>query len=356
MTSTVEVPLSDAIVLPEPGAAPRVLAVLETRYYNAVEQEIALETNSYARGQNAFHAVFFGPVKERTGSENLRADDWLNEEVIDDEMTERMPGISMHVSNYFVQNRYGPFNYAMGIGGAGELCMYAWQRIQSQAPLYILMRDRGIIALRLRLCQVGATEQDLLRVMYRFSINAYFLPKGWQPYGRPLGEPEGIGRIGGPLAYPSGLQGDGTVLDGWLGPEPRATVAPAPRRSAPRPPRYGAPVAQPEQVYTEPFYQQPQGQESPLYPVEGYPQVPGPGVSTQLAPSATPSVVRGTPPAGTVVDPAPSRSVTTPSQNSPFSAPPTIPGLPSGQSPSTGTTGAPVRLVPGASSYPSTAN
>lgn len=349
MTSTVEVPLSDAIVLPEPGAAPRLLAVLETRYFNAVEQEIILATHSVARGQNAFHAIFFGPVKERTGSDNLRADDFLNAEVIEEEMEEAMPGVSMYTSNYFVQNRYGPFNYAMGYGGGGELCMYAWQRIQSQVPVYLIWRDRGVIALRLRLCQVGATEQDLLRVMYRFSINAYFLPPGWQPYGRPMGEPEGIGRIGGPLAYPSGLQGDGTVLDGWMGPEPRQVVPATPRRSSPpRTPRYGAAVEQPEQIYTEPDYSQQQGYESPLYPVEGYPQVPGPATSNQMAPSATPPINRGTAPAGSTVDQAPSRAVTNPSQNSPFSTPPTLQGMPNSSS-----VGAPVRLIPGTGTLPS---
>ncbi|HEY9214438.1 MAG TPA: cellulose biosynthesis protein BcsN, partial [Ancylobacter sp.] len=218
-------PTTDALVLPEPGAAPRVIAVLETQYLNALEQEIILATNSSARGQNAFHVVFFGPVKGRTGRENIRTDDFLSEEALEAEMEERMPGVAMHTSNYFVQNRYGPFNYAMGYGGSGEMCMYAWQRIQSQVPLYMFWRDRGVLAVRLRLCQAGASEQDLLRVMYRYSINGYFLPRSWQPYGRPMSEPVGIGQIGGPLAYPSGLQGDGTVMDGWLGPEPAPPAA-----------------------------------------------------------------------------------------------------------------------------------
>ncbi|QIB33472.1 cellulose biosynthesis protein BcsN [Ancylobacter pratisalsi] len=363
-TTTVEKPLSDALVLPEPGASPRILAVLQTDYLNAVEQEIILETNSHSRGQNAIYAVFFGPVKNSTGRENLRKDDWLNDEVLDDEMYERMPGVAMHVSNYYVQNRYGPFNYAIGNAGNGELCIYGWQRIQSQVPVFLIWRDRGILAIRLRLCQVGASEQDLLRVMYRFSINGYFLPQGWQPYGRPMGEPEGIGRIGGPLAYPSGIQGDGTVLDGWLGPEPTTRVR---STAAPRRARYGSAVPAPEPVVQPGYYEG-----NLVDPVEGYPSVPDPGTSQQLAPSSQPRITPGSPQPGAVIDPAPSRPVQSNTQSSPFSTPPVLPGVAPVQTrpisssgsgyyapapaPSGTGTGAPVRLVPGASSYPAPAN
>ncbi|MCK0208006.1 cellulose biosynthesis protein BcsN [Starkeya koreensis] len=352
-----EVEVSDALVLPEPGSTPPVIAVVQTNFLNAIEQEIVLGTNSHSRGQNALYVVFFGPVPGRTGWENTRADDFLNTEVIDQEMLDRMPGVTMYTSNYFVQNRYGPFNYAIGNAGGGELCIYGWQRIQSQVPMFLTFRDRGSMSIRLRLCQIGATEQDLLRVMYRYSINAYFLPHVWQPYGRPLGEPEGIGRIGGPLAYPSGLQGDGTVLDGWMGSDvtgsvpPAAEAAPvaAPRRARPR---YGSQVPQAETVYQGGGYGAPRG--NLVDPYEGYPQVPGPAGSAQLAPSTQPSVVQGRPPAGAVVDQAPARPVNSPAQNSPFSAPPTLPGVtPMGGSRSS--VGDPVRLVPGASSYPAPA-
>lgn len=354
---TKQVDTADALVLPEPGAAPRVFAVLQTNYSNAVTQEIILETNSATRGQNAFHATFFGPVEHIRSGTYERSDEFLNEEALEKEMDEQLPGVTMYTSNYFVQNRYGPFNYAMGRGAPGEMCMYAWQRIQSQVPVYLIMRDRGVLSIRLRLCQKGASEQDLLRVMYRYSINGYFLPRQWQPYGRPMGEPEGIGRIGGPLAYPSGLQGDGTVLDGWQGPAP-AVAGPAPRASRPAPRRYGAPVEQPEPVYAEPEQGASFDPMTDGYtPVDGYPVVPGPAPSAQAAPHATPNVVPGQAPSGSTVTPAPSRPVQSEGQNSPFGATPTY-ASPSGASnyapaPSSGgTVGSPVRLVPGASSYP----
>ncbi|MBB3773346.1 hypothetical protein FHS55_003981 [Angulomicrobium tetraedrale] len=335
-------------MLPEPGAAPRVLAVLETDYLNAVQQEIVFETHSRTVGQNAIYAVFFGPVKGRTGSENLRKDDWLNDEVLDDEMLERMPGVTMHVSNYFVQNRYGPFNYAIGNAGNGELCIYGWQRINSQTPMYAFIRSGAVLALRLRMCQIGASEQDLLRLMYRFSINGYFLPQSWQPYGRPVGEPEGLGQVGGPLAYPSGLTGDGTVLDGWLGPD-RSQAAPARARPARR---YGSSVPPAEPVYSggEPMGY-PQG--NLVDPADGYPQVPGPAASGQMAPSSRATVTPGVVQPGAVVTPAPSRAVQSEGEASPFSRPPVLPGTTNYAPAATGgAVGDPIRLVPGASAYP----
>ncbi|GAB4072204.1 cellulose biosynthesis protein BcsN [Ancylobacter sonchi] len=334
---TVEVNTSEALVLPEPGAAPRVLSVLQTAYSNAISQEIILETNSSARGQNAFHVTFFGPVEHVRAGGYSRSDDFLNEEALEEEMEKQLPGVNMHTSNYFVQNRYGPFNYAMGRGGAGEICMYAWQRIQSRVPVYRLVRDRGVLSVRLRLCQKGATEQDLLRVMYRYSINGYFLPRGWQPYGRPMGEPEGIGRIGGPLAYPTGVQGNGTVLDGWMGPEPAAAASPRPAR------RYGSRVEQPEPVEQPSAY-------DPVTdgytPAAGYPVVPPPDASGAAAPATPRPASSTTGASGTGASSssgAASRSSTSPSY-----APAPMPSA------SGATSGNAVRVVPGTSSYPTT--
>ncbi|MCB4771914.1 cellulose biosynthesis protein BcsN [Ancylobacter sp. Lp-2] len=331
---TVEVDTSQALVLPEPGAAPRVLSVLQTAYSNAIMQEIILETNSSARGQNAFHVTFFGPVERVRAGSYSRSDDFLNEEALEEEMEKQLPGVTMHTSNYFVQNRYGPFNYAMGRGGAGEICMYAWQRIQSRVPVYRLVRDSGVLSVRLRLCQKGASEQDLLRVMYRYSINGYFLPRGWQPYGRPMGEPEGLGRIGGPLAYPTGVQGNGTVLDGWMGPEPAA--APAPRATARR---YGSRVEQPEPVEQPSAY-------DPVTdgytPAAGYPVVPPPDTSGAAATPAAPRPVSS----GTT---GAARSATTGASSGYAPAP-----MPSAAGGAAGTTGTAVRVVPGTATYPAT--
>lgn len=348
---TVEVDVGQALVLPEPGAAPRVIAVLQTAYSNAISQEIALETNSSARGQNAFYVTFFGPVEHVRAGSYQGKDDFLNEEALEEQMEERLPGVAMHTSNYFVQNRYGPFNYAMGRGGAGEICMYAWQRIQSRPPESVyrfVARDRGVLSVRLRLCQKGATEKDLLRVMYRYSINGYFLPRGWQPYGRPMGEPEGMGRIGGPLAYPSGVQGDGTVLDGWMGAEP---AAPAPARPAAR--RYGSRVEQPEPVVAEPGYADPAT--DGYTPATGYPVVPGPEASARSAPAAPavprPTTSSGATSSGTSSPAAPAGTGASGQGYAPAPMPSSGGGSGAASS-GAGASGTPVRPVPSAPAYP----
>ena len=254
-TMTIEVPASQSLILPEPGG-PSVLTVLETRYLNALEQEVVLGTRSTAPGQNSFHVIFFGPIDGRTGRDNYRKDDRLSEESLADEMEEVLPGVAMHTSTFFVQNRYGPFGYAIGRAGSNELCIYAWQRIESQVSLSPVSWDRGVLTVKLRLCQTGATEQSLLGIMYRYSINGYYLPRGWQPYGRPLPQSEGLGRPGGPLTYPTGIQGDGTVLDGYMGPEP----------VPPRPARSRSVSSRQEVIDSGP----------PSTPIEGYPTVPAP--------------------------------------------------------------------------------
>ncbi|MFK8250178.1 cellulose biosynthesis protein BcsN [Ancylobacter terrae] len=256
-SQTNEVPITRALILPPPGG-PKVLAVTEIQFQNAVEQEVVLSTRSATPGQNALHIVMFGPAAGNVGAERTRKDERLSEEALAEEMEKRLPDVPMHVSTFFVQNRYGPFGYAIGRTGT-DLCIYGWQRIEAQVPRSPIIKGRGVVAVRLRLCQTGATEAKLLSVMYGYTINAYFLPPAWDPYGRPLPVPPETGRVGGPITLPEGPLGMGTVLDGGLGPEPRAP-APARRR---------APAAEAA----------PTGPQPPSTPLEGYPTVPAPGAN-----------------------------------------------------------------------------
>ncbi|WP_428029098.1 cellulose biosynthesis protein BcsN [Ancylobacter sp.] len=251
-TMAIEVPSVEALILPDPGG-PRVVGVIETRYANALEQKVFVGTDAVTPGQNAFHVIFFGPVESRTGKENIQNDTFLAQDALAEEMESAMPGVDMRPSNYFVENRYGPFGYALGRGTGRDLCIYAWQRIQSHDRVNVVSGDRGVLSVRLRLCEAGATEASLLRVMYRYTINGYFLPRSWQPYGRPLPEPVGIGRIGGPNVYPGQVYG-----------APDPSLAPAQPVSQPRAPsRAAAPV---QEVVPD----------VPAAPLEGYPTVPAP--------------------------------------------------------------------------------
>lgn len=218
-------PAREALALPPPGG-PAVVGVVERRYSNAIEQVIALSTDSALPGQNSLRIQFFGPVGAQ-GSDNALPVTLISEGRISREMRQAFPGVAMSRSPVYVQNSYGPFGYAVGRRGAGELCLYGWQRIANLgngAPF----ANVGVIQVRLRLCQTGASEQALLSVMYGFTINASFSSGFWNPYGTPPGPDPRLGNTGQPI-YPESAMGPVMVLD----PAPVTTVRRTP--PAPRP-------------------------------------------------------------------------------------------------------------------------
>lgn len=215
----------EAIVLPAPGGL-SVIDVVERRYSNAIEQQIALATNASVSGQNFIRVQIFGPV----GNESLEsplAIPAMSEASLAREMRQSLPGVLMSRSPLFVQNDYGPFGYAVGRSGQSDLCFYGWQRISggaSGAPF----SNVGIIHLRMRICESGASEQTLLAAMYGFTINTVFSSKAWNPFGVPPSPDARLGAIGQPI-YPASPAGLATVL----APEPSPAPLPAPRRSRP---------------------------------------------------------------------------------------------------------------------------
>lgn len=259
-TQASEVPLAKAIVTPPPGG-PAVIAVLERQYVNAVSQEIALATASAAVGQNAFHASLFGAPTDANALGGTLRDGALALDEIETEMSERMPGVDMRVSPNFVQNKYGPFGYAIGRAAAGDLCLYAWQRIEPAMTTLSLMRTPGAIAVRLRLCQQNATEADLLPVFYGYTINAYLRSGTWDPYGQVPAVPEGLGELGKPIT-PLGLGSEAGVTF----PPVRAVAPPVRPRAATRPAAERLPG---ERLPDEP-------RRTPATPEETYPVVPPP--------------------------------------------------------------------------------
>jgi len=232
------VPPQQAIALPPPGG-PSVVGVVERRYANAIQQDIALATNSSVPGQNLFRVQMFGPVGAKAGEIPL-IDRPPHEADLRREMRTQLPGVVMQRSPLYTQNGYGPFGYAVGRRGANDLCLYAWQRITGAgngAPF----AGGGTIQVRLRICQTGASEQGLLAFMYGYTINASFEKSNWNPYGTPAGADPRLGALGQPIV-PSATSGYDAMLD------PPPAAAPAPARSARRPapppptPPPGAPV------------------------------------------------------------------------------------------------------------------
>lgn len=191
-----EVPATQAIIVPPPGG-PAVVAVLQRRYQNGVTQEIALATASSAPGQNAVYVSLVNEPERVSEIDDTLRIRRLTQESVQAEMEERLPGIDMRTSLLYAQNKYGPFGFATGRSATGDLCLYAWQQIEPTEP--VLLMPQGAISIRLRLCDADATEAQLLRTMYAFTISAYLTASSWNPYGSAPPAPAYLGQLDAPV-------------------------------------------------------------------------------------------------------------------------------------------------------------
>jgi hypothetical protein len=194
------------------------LGVVQTVYANATKQQITLSTNSNTPGQNFIAISVFesGSTSSTTG---VLASVPLADIDLAAEARAALPDADMVVSPYYAQNSYGPFGYAAGRGRAGDICVYAWQKIAPSLSPGGSVR-RGPIDVRLQLCDSGKTEQALLKVMYELRIVA--------PVHDPLRAPINIGRIGTPI-MPTGAEGFANTVKPVARPTRRAvTATPAP--------------------------------------------------------------------------------------------------------------------------------
>ena len=225
---------SQAFVIPPPGG-PAIVEVLERRYPNATEQKIYLRNEAGVQGEDFLDVQFFGPVgntgRGRDALDNLP----LSIAKIGKEISDEFPDTQMIRSPLFVQNRYGPFGYAVGRTRSGIGCIYAWQRISGSSSLPILFRSKGTIQLRLRRCGAGNSENSPLSTMYGLTIKAFFSDINWDPYGSSPGADPRLGSTGSPI-YSTGQGGFERVIDADPVSDPTPSF-PAPKsatRSKPR--------------------------------------------------------------------------------------------------------------------------
>jgi hypothetical protein len=253
---TSEVPAARAIIVPPPGG-PAIVAVLQRTYQNGVSQEIALSTASLTPGQNAFYVSLASGTSPQSEIDDVLKLPALAQDRIQEEMEERLPAIEMQTSLVYVQNKYGPFGFATGRSANGDVCLYAWQRIEPNEPAILV--PGGVISIRLRLCDAAATQEQLLRSMYGFTISAYYLSGSWNPLGSPPPVPQELGQIDAPL-YPLGMNaapGATVIRERRIRTEPgpapasrlidKDTVVPSP--ALPPAPTVPAPPAAPEEGY-----------------------------------------------------------------------------------------------------------
>jgi hypothetical protein len=213
----------EAMIIPPPGG-PGIVRVVSAVFPNAVRQEIFLATQARTVGENKISVIqFIG--KGGDGSDARLRDIPFTQVNLTEEALEAWPATGMAVSPYYVQNSYGPFGYAIGKPPNGDTCIYAWQRI---APTLRPSgaTDRGAVTIRLQLCRLGASEQELVEIMYRLRLNSSVFP--------PAAAPAAIGRIAAPIR-PIGAEGFAQVIEA-----PRPVRAPQPPARQP-----AAPVAAP---------------------------------------------------------------------------------------------------------------
>ena len=266
---TMTVTNAEAMVLPPPGG-PAIVTVLQHNFSNAVSQDIFLFTSAAVPGQNVLSATFFGPVGLDYDDRASLPYASVRNSDIDREMRRQLPGIAMARNGDFVQNSYGPFNYALGRSRAGDNCLYAWQQIRSDQNARAAFANRGTIQIRLRLCDARATAPQLLSVMYGLTVVGTFPAQGWNPFGgAPTVDPR-LGRPGNPI-FPG---------------VPANPVATPPAFKPQAIGRQAAPAATVTRVSVQPVEVRPLPPVGPIVPLPGSPPQPGSSVApVPVAPS-----------------------------------------------------------------------
>jgi hypothetical protein len=239
------VPVTQAFMVPPPGG-PEVVAVLEQRYRNGLQQDIILENATGVPGQNVVYVRAYGPMGREGGRQELPSD-LVELSDIRRELVERFPGVHMELSGLYAQNRYGPFSYATGRTRSGANCIYVWQRIASEGAVF--KWTSGSIVWRLRLCDDRTSMRDLLLTAYGFTVSGYFLSQRWNPYGDPPPPDPRVG-LPGEAILPEQVVDPTVIAPSSFNEASRPTIA-APSRPPRRPVQSAATVARPT-VLNEP--------------------------------------------------------------------------------------------------------
>lgn len=132
---TLSVPTDRAFVSLGPGA-PGVLSIVESRYRNATRQTIALVTRGKTPGENQLRVDIYGMTNAGMPLEATLPDRPLNDVELYSEAQEALPNVSLHMSLNYMQNRLGPFGYAVGRSTQGDTCIYAWQRVATPDQIF----------------------------------------------------------------------------------------------------------------------------------------------------------------------------------------------------------------------------
>jgi hypothetical protein len=191
---------SQAMIMPAPGG-PTVISLIEERFSDGVEQRVILGTDASNSGQNYLSIRIYGPMERETrGTKTLGYRD-ITAVALTNEAMRAAPGVPMKTSSLFLRNSYGPFGYAFGQTTTGDSCIYGWQQLRSSEAERKNFRNTGKIQIRLRLCETGASEKQLLGVMYGYTVTGSFASDQWNPFGKPKDAASTLSTNGDPI-YP----------------------------------------------------------------------------------------------------------------------------------------------------------
>ncbi|MCT7663590.1 cellulose biosynthesis protein BcsN [Shinella kummerowiae] len=191
-TQSTTVPATSALVLPAPGTL-SIVSVIQRQYTNGIEQQVVLSTSAATSGQNFLSIQAFGPAETVAMPGGTLAFKPVLHSAIRAEIRKYFAGRPVAISSNFVRNSYGPFGYAYGRGAGDDGCLYGWQQVRSDEAERNRMNNSGTIQIRLRVCQSGASEKDLVELMYGYTIVGGFAGKTWNPYGTPASVDSQIG-------------------------------------------------------------------------------------------------------------------------------------------------------------------
>lgn len=175
---------SQAMIMPAPGG-PAVISVIEERFSDGVEQKVVLGTDATNAGQNYLGIRIYGPMERETQGLKSLGYKPFTAAALSAETARAVPGVAMRRSALFLRNNYGPFGYAFGQTRNGDSCIFGWQQLRSSEAERRNFRNVGAIQIRLRLCENGASEKELLAVMYGYTVTGSFSSDQWNPFGKP---------------------------------------------------------------------------------------------------------------------------------------------------------------------------
>jgi hypothetical protein len=219
--------------------APPVLSIVEHPYENATRQTVHLATRGKTPGENTLRVDVIGIKNPGISRDATLPDAPLEAAQLGLDAEEALPGVPLRTSLVYLQNRFGPFGYAVGKSAQGDVCIYAWQRVATPDRDINPINSRNTLSLRLRLCEPHTSEAALIANMMGLSVNVG-LSGGlaWTP------EPK---QFSSEIGFSGATIGPPQIL-GAVSPDAEETARPSTRRAVkPRGEIVEAPIAVPTQ-------------------------------------------------------------------------------------------------------------